>query len=138
MEELLVGPAPKIIVPVSAAPMTPEEAAKGTQTVTMEFPNSVHLTIDTNQTVFYPQGVNEVPEHLADHWYLKAHQARRYYKPSAGQTSLVVTGLESLTKDELMIMAKGYGLSLHPSTGAAKIVAKINEAKAAKAEEPAE
>jgi hypothetical protein len=80
---------PVIIAPFHTTPKTPEQAAEGYSTVTMEFPNPVHLTIATNDTVFYPKGVHEVPEHLADHWYLEAHDARRYYKPVAAPKAVV-------------------------------------------------
>ncbi len=78
---LLDREAPPIVVPVHAAPKTPEEAAKGHSTTTMVFDKPVHLTISTNDSVFYPVGVHEVPNHLVKHWYLKAHGARIYAKP---------------------------------------------------------
>ena len=83
MEQVLqhVEKAPLIVAPLHAAPRTPAEAAEGHATVTMEFPKAVHLTVSTNHSVFYPAGIHEVPDHLADHWYLKAHQVRPYYKP---------------------------------------------------------
>lgn len=80
---IITNEAPKIIPPVGTAPATPAEAAKGESTVTMEFPNDVHLTIGTNQSIFYPRGTHEVPKRYADHWYLEAHGARRYLKPNA-------------------------------------------------------
>lgn len=81
--QLLRDEAPVIIPPGGSAPMTPAEAAKGHSTTTVEFPRLIHLTISTNQSVHYPVGVHEVPDHLADHWYLKAHGARVYYRPVA-------------------------------------------------------
>lgn len=83
MEHVLqqVEKAPVIIAPIHAAPMTPAEAAKGHNTTTMEFPKEVHLTVAPNSSIFYPKGIHEVPDHLADHWYLKAYQVRPYYKP---------------------------------------------------------
>ena len=83
MEQVLqhVEKAPLIVAPLHAAPRTPAEAAEDHATVTMEFPKAVHLTVSTNHSVFYPAGIHEVPDHLADHWYLKAHQVRPYYKP---------------------------------------------------------
>jgi hypothetical protein len=51
---------------------TPAEAAAGQKTLTMVFPQDVHLTIGPNHTVYYPAGAHEVPEDLAEHWYLKA------------------------------------------------------------------
>lgn len=75
--------APQIIVPIHAAPMTPEKAAKGERTVTMVFDKPVHLTLDTNKSVFYPVGPQEVPVRYSDHWYLKAHGVKRYAKPIA-------------------------------------------------------
>lgn len=70
-----------IVAPVHMTPLTPAEVAEGHSTITMQFPNPVHLTIATNTSVYYPAGVHEVPDHLADHWYLKAHGAQRYYRP---------------------------------------------------------
>jgi hypothetical protein len=81
MELLQNEKAPIIVAPIHAAPMTPAEAAKGHSTTTMEFPKEVHLTIASNSSVFYPKGIHEVPDHLASHWYLEAHQVRPYYKP---------------------------------------------------------
>ena len=90
MEQVLqaVEKAPVVIAPIHAAPMTPAEAAKGHSTTTMEFPNEVHLTVSPNSSIFYPKGIHEVPDHLADHWYLKAHQVRPYYKPVQLATSV--------------------------------------------------
>ena len=84
MEQVLqqVEKAPAIIAPLHAAPRTPAEAAEGHTTTTMEFPKAVHLTVSTNHSVFYPAGIHEVPNHLADHWYLKANQVRPYYRPT--------------------------------------------------------
>lgn len=137
MEELIK--APKIIVPINATPATPEEAAKGEDTVTMVFDNDVLLTVDTNQRIHYPKGVHEVPRHLSNHWYLKAHGVRLYAKPYSApavsvEPSQPVTGLEALSREELLVMAKGYGLTVHPSTGSAKLIDKINAAKAATAD----
>jgi hypothetical protein len=83
MEQVLqqVEKAPIIVAPIHAAPMTPAEAAKGHSTTTMEFPKEVHLTVSPNSSIFYPKGIHEVPDHLAGHWYLEAHQVRPYYKP---------------------------------------------------------
>lgn len=136
---------PRIIAPVGSAPMTPEEAAKGETTVTMEFPTHVHLTLDTNKSVFYPQGTHEVPERYSDHFYLKAHRVKLYARPNAAQSATaapVATGLESLSREELLVLAKGYGLTPHPSTGVPKLIEKINAAKASgaiseKASDPA-
>jgi len=69
--------APQIIVPVNAPPMEPEQAAKGERTVLMIFDTPVHLTVEANKSIFYPKGVHPVPARYADHWYLKAHGARR-------------------------------------------------------------
>lgn len=143
MEEIIK--APQIIAPINAAPATPEEAAKGEDTVTMVFDNPVMLTVSVNHKIHYTKGVHEVPRHLADHWYLKAHGVKPYAKPvSAGQSAKtaaaapvpVPTGLESLSREELLIMAKGYGLSPHPSTGAVKLIEKIKAAKAASSGQP--
>lgn len=77
---LLQQQSPNIIVPSHASPLTPEEAANGYSTVTMVFDRPVHLTIETNRSIYFPQGVHEVPEHLADHWYLEANGARPHVK----------------------------------------------------------
>jgi hypothetical protein len=71
---------PTITAPINSPSKTPEEAAKGHSTTTMIFDNDVHLTVGTNNTIFYPKGVHEVPDHLAGHWYLAAHNVRTYAK----------------------------------------------------------
>jgi hypothetical protein len=83
MESNLIVPGetakpPQVVVPFHAAPKTPEQAAKGEKNVTMIFEVPVHLTVDTNQTIFYPRGIHPVPARFADHWYLKAHGVKRY------------------------------------------------------------
>jgi hypothetical protein len=88
-----------VIVPSSAPALTPEEAAKGHNTVTMVFDVPVLLTLGTNQKVHYPKGVHEVPVEHADHWYLKAHGARQYAKPiSVGELAKETKGAKGKTK----------------------------------------
>jgi hypothetical protein len=83
--------APIITPPFHAAPHTPEQAAEGHSTTTMEFTRDVHLTVATNHTIFYPRGIHEVPDHLVNHWYLKANGARIYSRPIAAPARQQVT-----------------------------------------------
>ena len=63
--------------PVNNPLLTPAEAAKGYDTVTMEFENPVTLTIGNWEgKVHYPKGAHEVPREWKDHWFLKAHGAK--------------------------------------------------------------
>jgi hypothetical protein len=141
MADLIETPGVKdVIVPTNIVPMTPEEAAKGFDTVTMIFDVPVKLTLQTNEIVFFTKGIHEVPRHYSDHWYLKAHGVRIHARSVAQAPDLAtrvpeiaeptVTGLESLSREDLLVMAKGYGLTVHPATGVAKLIEKINAAKA--------
>lgn len=49
-------------------------------TVTMLFPVKVTLTLDNHNSITFGPGVNEVPEELQDHWYLKSHGVQKYEK----------------------------------------------------------
>jgi hypothetical protein len=69
--------------PMHVAAMSPEEAAKGLSTTTMIFDKPVTLTVSHEQKIAYPSGVHEVPNHLADHWYLEANNVRPYNRPVA-------------------------------------------------------
>jgi|GEM_PF-4094104 len=75
-----VGP---IKAPMSTPKLTPEEAAKGHSTTTMIFDKPVLLTLSHDQKIAYPAGTHEVPDHLADHWYLEANNVRPYNRPVA-------------------------------------------------------
>lgn len=48
------------------------------ETVTMTFPAPVILTMDDHRRVRFPAGVQEVPERLANHPYLRANGVVRY------------------------------------------------------------
>lgn len=74
---------PRIIAPLAGIAATPEEAAKGHRTVTMVFDHPVLLTVDWHHKIQYPKGVHEVPEHLADHYYLVNNNVRPYNRPMA-------------------------------------------------------
>lgn len=137
MQVETVGP---IRPPMQAVPLDPEEAAAGHSTVTMVFDKPVLLTVAHGHQIKFPAGTHEVPKHLSEHWYLKAHGVRPYHRPFSGAqpsvpapplTSPIPTGLESLSREELVAMAKGYGLTVHPATGAAKLIEKISAAKSA-------
>jgi hypothetical protein len=75
---------PTIVAPVAAAALTPEQAAKGHRTITMEFPEAVTLTVEWGRKIEYPKGAHEVPEYLSTHPFLQAHKVRPYYRPIAG------------------------------------------------------
>lgn len=67
---------------VAEAPKKPAEVERpGEGTVTMSFPRAVRLTT-IDGPVEFPQGIQEVPVHLADHPYLRHSGATRY---NAGQ-----------------------------------------------------
>lgn len=77
-----------IIVPPSVSIQTPEEAAKDSDVVLMTFPTRVHLTVDTGKQIRFPAGTHPVPRHLADHWFLRAHNVEPYrpiVAPNAGK-----------------------------------------------------
>jgi hypothetical protein len=66
-------------------PLKPEEAvAPGEGTVTMVFPQPVNLTTNDNRLVRFNAGINEVPESLADHQYLRLSGVKKHDKSSAG------------------------------------------------------
>jgi len=70
--EPLVGPGhePGAPLPPLSAKTSPDEA-----TVRMRFPHPVLLTDDNHVRILFPEGLVDVPVHLADHWYLGAHGA---------------------------------------------------------------
>lgn len=45
--------------------------------IKMIFPKKVRILVDGHRFVDFPAGVQEVPEGLSDHWYLKAHGVKR-------------------------------------------------------------
>lgn len=49
-------------------------------TTTMVFPKKVRLTLDTYNYVDFDAGIQEVPDEIADHWYLKAHGVQKHEK----------------------------------------------------------
>ena len=60
---------------------TPQQAAEGRETVTMDFPKAVRLTHQDGhffQLVHYPAGTHQVPREHADHWFLKANGVREH------------------------------------------------------------
>ena len=77
VEALSVAP------PIYRAPISPEEAAKGHDCVTMYFELPVLLNVQWGTLVDYPKGMHEVPREWSDHPYLRENGARVYNKPSA-------------------------------------------------------
>jgi hypothetical protein len=75
-------------MPFNAIPhgALPPEAAfnEGDAIVIMVFPKPVLLSVagpdrvNPIKKIYYPAGVHNVPEPLADHWWLKAHGAVRH------------------------------------------------------------
>jgi len=65
--------------------LPPQDAfTPGEPAVIMVFPRRTVLSIDgTNKKICYEPGVHNVPERLADHWYLKAHGVTRHEMPAA-------------------------------------------------------
>lgn len=78
---IITDKAPVVIAPLNSLPQTPQEAAKGHQTVTVEFEKQVLFTVSHGHKVLYTKGVHEVPREWAGHWYLRANGARVYSKP---------------------------------------------------------
>ena len=56
---------------------SPAMIAEGHPTVAMVFPVEVLLTLDDGVRVHYPAGTWDVPEYLADHYFLKANGVTR-------------------------------------------------------------
>lgn len=56
----------------------PREVKFSGKTVTMIFKRKVHLTIEHGQFIKFREGIQEVPEEVADHYYLKDSGASRY------------------------------------------------------------
>jgi hypothetical protein len=69
------GPAPQNMLSPLDAKLSLDEA-----TETMVIPEMVIVTQQDLSRVLFKPGVQEVPAHLADHWYLKAAGAQRYAK----------------------------------------------------------
>ena len=63
-----VGPGYEPASPVSGA----EARESGEDTVRMVFPRAMILTDDQHKRVSFGPGVQDVPAHLAGHWYLQA------------------------------------------------------------------
>jgi hypothetical protein len=77
---------PQIIIPASIHVQTPEEAAKDSDVVLMDFSQPVRLTVDTGRQIHFPKGTHPVPRYLADHWWLRAHNVT-FYKPIVAPNS---------------------------------------------------
>lgn len=80
---------PRIVAPVAGPSLTPEQAAKGHKTVTMVFDHDVLLTVDWHTKIAFTKGVHEVPEHLADHFFLRNHNVRRYNTQVAVSSKII-------------------------------------------------
>lgn len=64
------------IKPAAYIEISPEEFARGKQTVRMRFPKLVVFTPRIHrEKVTFPAGEHDVPVEFADHWYLKANGA---------------------------------------------------------------
>jgi hypothetical protein len=71
-------------LPVHGASQPSAALRPGEGTIVMVFPKRVVLLVDkTNMKVLFEPGIHNVPEHLADHWYLKANGATRHDMPVA-------------------------------------------------------
>lgn len=64
--------------PMSAPKGPLEILSKGEKTVTMIFPKDVMLNVDNHTRVLIRAGVQEVPESIAPHWWLKANGGEVY------------------------------------------------------------
>jgi hypothetical protein len=72
-------------IPFAPAPSPVAQSAKqfalrtqDKKTVTMVFPRAVLLTLQDASRILFPEGTNEVPLSLVDHFYLKAHGVTKY------------------------------------------------------------
>jgi len=57
-------------------------------TVTMIFPRPVVLLLDNQKRIQFREGTQEVPEDIADHWFLRANNVKRY-EPEAAIPQIV-------------------------------------------------
>ncbi len=80
---VLTDAAPKIIQPVNAPLLSPEEAAKGHNCILMEFDHQVLFTVSHGNKVLYPKGVHSVPREWSTHWFLLNSGAKPYNRPMA-------------------------------------------------------
>lgn len=79
-------------------PLTPQEAREPHEkTVTMTFPRKVRVTT-RDGLIDFPAGVQEVPEHLADHPYLK-HSGVKRHATSSNKSGWQKHADDNLEKD---------------------------------------
>jgi hypothetical protein len=121
----------------SRPPATPSQLKDlmSEKTVTMFFPQPVVLTLSGPlkfKRVRFGVGVQEVPESLADHAYLKAHGAQRHTAGKQPDPPPPVTDdhtkvdLNKLTKAELMTHAEEHhDLTLDPQDKKEDMIAAI-------------
>lgn len=68
-----------VVQPQPSQTLTPAQAReKNEKTVTMVFPRRCLLAVSHSEKIEFKEGVNEVPAHLVDHPYLKAHGVTLY------------------------------------------------------------
>jgi hypothetical protein len=53
---------------------------KDIKTITMHFPKPITLSLNTGKKVRFGSGIQEVPEYLANHWYLEVSGVKAYEK----------------------------------------------------------
>ncbi len=82
MTDRLSNHLPQELRPLNGHTISPEQAAVGHETVAMKFDKPVQLTL-VGSSIAFPAGVHQVPKHLVDHWYLKAHGVKPIENASA-------------------------------------------------------
>lgn len=95
--------------------LTPDNFLEG-PTVTMNFPKTVKMQLDdgAGQVTFFP-GVQEVPEALSTHWWLR-HNAVTFYDPKDRKQAVADPAMQNqiqrMTERELMyLQSKGYQIT---------------------------
>lgn len=80
--------------------INPEAAKpkKAGKTVTMIFPHQIHLRESHHTRHTFKAGVNEVPEHLVDHPYLKVQGVKPYIVPKAAAKPEVEEPVDETTE----------------------------------------
>jgi hypothetical protein len=69
--------------PLSPVAALADERWKGEAVVKVMVPRTLTLTLDDHSQVQIPQGLNDLPESLANHWYLSANGATVYSREAA-------------------------------------------------------
>jgi hypothetical protein len=110
MEEKAIPFAPTTGVPAMVTIAQYREKA-GEQTVTMDIPKRVCVTLQNCQRVIFEPGIHEVPVSLADHFYLAGSGAKKFdFKSAADKAAQEAKALrdraDELEKKSVLSAAK--------------------------------